>query len=259
MKEGMMLEENTGKSHKLSGIVIILAIILALGVAGFMLWQQRAKKPIADKTPEKTRVPAKPRPVIDYGKLEKDKDLKALMQKRKAEYGVEKGIDIIVKSDESLKVGDTTVPMQEIVDKMRLKSGEIVERYIESGRSGPKQISVFGIYVVQPGDNIWNIHFQFLKDYFVRKGVTLSPSADEPDRYGYSSGVGKLLKFSETMIYIYNLKEHKIDADLNLILPLTKIVIYNMDQVFSLLDQIDYKHVNRIHFDGETIWIPAEQ
>ncbi|MFC1811944.1 hypothetical protein ACFL03_04575 [Thermodesulfobacteriota bacterium] len=256
----MMLEENTGKSYKLSGIIITLAIILALGVAGFMLWQQRTKKPVADETPEKTRVQAKPQPVIDYGKLEKDKDLKALMQKRKAEYGVEKGIDIIVKSDESLKVGDTTVPMQEIMDKMRLKSGEIVERYIESGHSDPnKQISVFGIYVVQPGDNIWNIHFQFLKDYFVRKGATLSPSADEPDRYGYSSGVGKLLKFSETMIYIYNLKDRKIDADLNLILPLTKIVIYNMDQIFSLLDQIDYEHVNRIHFDGETIWIPAEQ
>jgi len=255
-----MLRENTGRPYKLLGIVVTFAIIFALGVAGFMLWQQRAVKPVADKSPEKTRVPVKPQPVIDYGKLEKDKDLKALMQKRKAEYGVEKGIDIIVKSDESLKIGDTTVPMQEIMDKMRLESGEIVERYIESDRPDPnKQVGVFGIYVVQPGDNIWNIHFQFLKDYFLRRGPTLSPSADEPDRSGYSSGVGKLLKFSETMIYIYNLKERKIDTDLNLILPLTKIVIYNMDQVFSLLDPIDYEHVNRIHFDGETIWIPAEQ
>ena len=255
-----MHRENTGRSSKLLGIIITLAIVLALGVAGFMLWQQRTKKPVTDKTPEKIRGHVKPQPVIDYGKLEKDKDLKALMQKRKAEYGVEKGIDIIVKSDESLKIGDTTVPMQEIVDKMRLKSGEIVERYIESDRSDPnKQVGVFGIYVVQPEDNIWNIHFQFLKGYFVRRGAILSPSADEPDGDGYSSGVGKLLKFSETMIYIYNLKKREIDADLNLILPLTKIVIYNMDQIFSLLDPIDYEHVNRIHFDGETIWIPAEQ
>ena len=255
-----MLRENNGRSFKLLGIIVTFTIILVSGMAGFMLWRQRTKKPVTDKMPEKTRAPAKPQPVIDYGKLEKDKDLKELMEQRKAEYGIEKGIDIIVKSDETLKIGDTTVPMQEIMDKMRLKSGEIVERYIESDRSDPdKQAGVFGIHVVQSGDNIWNIHFQFLKDYFVRRGATLSPSADEPDRYGYSSGVGKLLKFSETMIYIYNLKERKIDADLNLILPLTKIVIYNMDQVFSLLDQIDYENVNRIHFDGETIWIPAEQ
>ena len=255
-----MFKENSGKSNKSLGIIVTFAIILALGVAGFMLWRQLAVKPVADKAPEKTAVPVKSQPVIDYGKLEGDKDLKALMKKRKEEYGVDKGIDIIVKSDESLKIGDTTVPMQEIMDKMRLKSGEIVERYIESDRSDPnKPVGVFGIYVVQPGDNIWNVHFQFLKDYFVRRGASLSPLADEPDKDGYSSGVGKLLKFSETMIYIYNVKERKIDADLNLILPLTKIVVYNMDQIFSLLDQIDYGHVNRIHFDGETIWIPADQ
>jgi len=27
----------------------------------------------------------------------------------------------------------------------------------------------------------------------------------------------------------------------------------------DLLEQIDYKQVKRIQFDGETIWVPAEQ
>ena len=31
-----------------------------------------------------------------------------------------------------------------------------------------------------------------------------------------------------------------------------------MGRVFSLLDQIDYDRVNRIQFDGETIWVMAE-
>ena len=77
-----MLRENAGRSYKLVGIIITLAIILALGVAGFMLWQQRTKKPVTDKTPEKSPLPVKPQPVIDYDKLEKDKNLKALMKKR---------------------------------------------------------------------------------------------------------------------------------------------------------------------------------
>jgi len=40
---------------------------------------------------------------------------------------------------------------------------------------------------------------------------------------------------------------------------LSKIVIYNMDRVFALLDAIDYEDVNQIEFDGETIWLPAVQ
>ncbi len=31
----------------------------------------------------------------------------------------------------------------------------------------------------------------------------------EPDRRGLSSSVGKILKFSEKMVYIYNLEERK--------------------------------------------------
>ena len=83
--------------------------------------------------------------------------------------------------------------------------------------------------------------------------------ADEPVKKGFSSGVGKILKFSENKIYTYNLKEKKIDVDLNLIIPLNKIVIYNMQRVFERLDQINYENVDRIEFDGENLWIPAEQ
>jgi hypothetical protein len=61
------------------------------------------------------------------------------------------------------------------------------------------------------------------------------------------------------MIHIYNIEERRLDVDLDLIQPLNKLVVYNMTQIFALLSQIDYTHVNHIRFDGETIWIPADQ
>jgi hypothetical protein len=47
-----------------------------------------------------------------------------------------------------------------------------------------------------------------------------------------------------------------LDTDLDLIEPNSKIVVYSMKDVFALLDQIDYAKVERIQFDGETIWLP---
>jgi len=241
-------------SSKTIGILVVC--ILFVTVAGLWFWLKKDSKVNTQNVPEKVRIPATAETVIDYNKIEKDKELKALMQKRKAEYGIEKGVDIITKSDESFKIGDSTVSMQEILDKIRIKSGDIVERDLKSKKIDPmKNSEAFGIYVIQPGDNIWNIHFNFLKDYFAHKGISLSPLADEPVREGQSSGVGRLLKFSERTVNIYNIKEHKMDVDLNLVYPLSKVVIYNMDQIFALLDLINYEHTNRIQFDGETLWI----
>jgi len=106
---------------------------------------------------------------------------------------------------------------------------------------------------------MWDIHFRLLKEYYDHKEIELSALADEPDRLGYSSGVGKILKFSEQMVHIYNMRERKLDTELGLIYPLSKVVIYNMGNVFALLERINYEDVQRIEFDGETLWLPAEQ
>ena len=250
-----MPKKTSSISTKAIGIAVT-CIILITG-AGLWFWIMKGSKLTPQNEPEKVHKPPNTKSVIDYNDIEKDQDLMALMQQRKAKYGVEKGVDIIAKSDESFKIGDSTVSMQEILDKIRIKSGDIVEKDLNSKKKGAmKNSETFGIYIVQPGDNIWNIHFNFLKDYFAHKGISLSPLADEPEKGGQSSGVGKLLKFSERTVNIYNIKERKIDVDLNLIYPLSKVVIYNMDQIFELLDLIDYEHVNRIQFDGETLWIP---
>ncbi|GMQ79671.1 MAG: hypothetical protein BMS9Abin03_098 [Thermodesulfobacteriota bacterium] len=245
------------KANIVIGIVII-AMVLVGAFTGFKFLMKRESKPGIQKGPDKIPIHSNAGPIIDYSKIEDDKELKALMQQRKAEYGVDKGVDIIAQSHESIKIGDSTVSMQEILEKIRLKSGDIVEKDLKPQDVTTKEkIESFGIHVVQPKENIWNIHFTFLKDYFNHKGAQLSPLSDEPIEGGSSSGIGKLLKFSEHTVNIYNIKEHKLDVDLNLIFPLTKVVVYNMDQIFAFLDLIDYKHVNRIQFDGETLWIPA--
>ncbi|MEW6671066.1 MAG: hypothetical protein AB1427_05145 [Thermodesulfobacteriota bacterium] len=243
---------------KLIGMVVICVVIIAALIIGIRLWLQKKEVPVAGQPPAPAAVAPQPPAVLDYSRLNKDAELKALMQQRKEAYGINKGLDMIAKPDESIKIGDSTVPMQEIADKIKLEQGKIVEKAIDRPSATPIE-DAYGIHIVQPGDNIWNIHFQFLKDYFDRRGIALSPLADEPDRKGLSSGVGKLLKFSENVVYIYNVRERKIDVDINLIHPLSKIVVFKMKQVFALLDGIDYERVNRIQFDGETLWIPANQ
>ncbi|MGD9332136.1 MAG: hypothetical protein PVJ53_12545 [Desulfobacterales bacterium] len=209
--------------------------------------------PAGDAAPE-----AGERAVIDFGKLESDEDLQSLMTQRKKDYDVGEGIDIIARSDETLQIGDTIVSMQELQEQIRLKLGEITEETLgPDGQPLPRATENFGIYIVQPGDNIWNIHFRFLKDYFQRREVTLSPVADEPVQGGFSSGIGKLLKFSENIVFIYNIKDKQFSENLNLIEPQSKIVIYKMDRVFAFLEQVDYSKINRIQFDGDTLWVPA--
>jgi hypothetical protein len=58
-------------------------------------------------------------------------------------------------------------------------------------------------------------------------------------------------------VYIYNIQDKQFSVDLNLIYPMTKIVVYNMEKVYALLDSIDASQIDEIRFDGENLWIPA--
>lgn len=240
-------------------IIIVVIVVLVIISLGLLYWFSTKDDSVVRKIPEKVTVPIQSSKVLDYSNMENDPELRDLIDKRKESRGIGEGIDIIASADESVKIGESTIPMQEIMEKIQLKIGDIVEKDIKTGEAGSAAaIREFGIYVVQPGDNIWNVHFTFLKSYFENKGVPISPRADEPEIRGTSSGVGKILKFSENIVYIYNIDKRALDVDLNMIHPQTKLVIYNMDRVFALLDQIDYERVNRIEFDGETLWVPAE-
>ncbi len=199
-------------------------------------------------------------PTIDYKELNKDNGLKKLMESRKTKFGIKTSLDMIVKSNENFTIGDNNISMRDILEKAFVKQGDVFEEKIEtSGAVSPQKIKTYGIYVVQPGDNIWNIHFNILKEFYDHKGINVSPMADEPGDKGMSSGVGKILKFSEALVIIYNIVDRKVDSNINILEPLSKIIIYNMDEVFSLLFEFNYDNIDRIQFDGTTIWIPAKK
>ncbi len=237
-------------------IGIAAVVVLAAVAAGIWFMRppadEKAAAPVKPTAEEAAALKVKNQPVIEYNKAEKNR----LMEERKAALGVKDGLDMIVKEGELIKVGDQTVSVKEISDSIQAKEGGITEKDLTAADSGGS--GAYGIHVVQPGDNIWNIHFKLMKAYLASKHIALPDASDEPDRSGYSSGIGKLLKFSENMVYIYNIHDRQLVADINLIQPLTKIVIYKMDRVFELVDQVDYHNAGRIQFDGENIWIPAD-
>ena len=249
-----------GTKKVIIGAAAVVLVLIAVLVALLMRKPEpqtqppQAAAPGSETSQQGVKGPVKDQPLIEF--KSDDPSVQDLMEERKAAYGMKEGVDMIARSDETVKIGDNMVSMQEIADKIQLERGKIVEKDL-AGDSG-NEVQTFGIYVVQPGDNIWNIHFRFLKEYFANRGIRISPLADEPDPRGFSSGVGKLLKFSENIVYIYNIKEKRLDVNLDLIHPMSKIVVYNMEQVYALLDSIDYGQVSEIQFDGENIWIPAD-
>lgn len=254
-------------------LLAVIVLIVLFVVARPMLKKQPSVPPVSSETEntpltsgtdssgavvEKMIIPPTD---IDYQKLFQDgTKVKALMESRKKQMGMNKSLDMIVHSDEQFKIGDKKISMSEILKKAFVKEGRVFnEKIAPSGEVQPSKINAYGIYVVQPGDNIWNIHFHMLKEYYEHKGVQLQPGADEPKSGGVSSGIGKILKFSENMVIIYNLNEKQLSSNIDLIEPLSKIVVYNMDEVFSLLNEISYNNIDRIEFDGKTIWLPGKK
>jgi hypothetical protein len=274
----MLLKKN-GKTDRL---IICAIILLAVVLSGFF-WvhfqQNKKQAPQVTGTPDSGAAGVDTgdsgqsrtdegvvegkiivQPEIDYKDLENNQPLKEMMGSRKKQLGLDNSLDMVVNSDETFTIGDIRISMSEILKQAFTKEGEVFEENIEtSGEIKPKAVKQYGIYVVQPGDNIWNIHFHILKEYYDHQGIIVAPKADEPVEKGLSSGIGKVLKFSETMVIIYNLIEKKVDTNIDLLEPLSKIVVYNMDEVFSLLKEINYENIDRSQFDGKTIWIPSKK
>ncbi|WDP88594.1 MAG: hypothetical protein HUN04_02085 [Desulfobacter sp.] len=264
-----------GKGRQTRKKLGIAAAAAVTALVFFLVFQNPSGEKAPSRTDTGSQAPAAPqadqpgdivmgeiekKPEINYRKLDTDQPLKDLMAGRKQTLGIKKSLDMIVQSDETFTVGKTTVSMKKILEKAFTGQGRVFQEEIsESGAVRPTKITEYGIYVVQPGDNIWNIHFRILRDYYGSRGIELQEAADEPGASGMSSGVGKILKFSETMVIIYNMVEEKITRDINLIEPLSKIVVYNMDAVFALLEEISFNNVDRLQFDGQNIWIPAKK
>lgn len=278
-------------AQKPNKILFFLCLVLCVLISGFMVLIYMKKQSIEIQTVIISEID--PGNISDPLKIDKSKivdinnlnvNQKKEMDRRKAKYGLKKEIDAILNPDESLKINKQTIPMKSILDKVKIKEGSVVEEPISDSKKIKKQEKrvsqvtkrktdkilknkvkkpvkkikkkEYGIHIVKRGENIWNIHFDFLKNYFAKKNITLKDRSDEPLNNKKSSGVGKILKFSERMVYIYSVKDKKLTDNIHIIQPNSKIIVYNMEEVFDLLEKIDYSKINEIHFDGKIIWLP---
>ncbi len=260
-----MEEAKPPKGRKRSLVPLVLVgLLITIALVAIRFWPDPPPEPIAlapppppPGAPAEAAAPAEPGATIPFDPGEQDAGTQSMLEDRKKRYQVGQGVDMIARSDETVILNGNRISMGEIQELIRQKTGEIAEQSIGSdGAPTDAPIEMFGLYVVQPGDNIWDIHFRFLQDYFRNREVVLSPLADEPDSRGYSSGIGKLLKFSENLVYIYNVEEHALDDDLNVIEPFSKVLVYKMDPILDILDDIDPGLIDQIRFDGDTLWIP---
>ncbi|MGD9124833.1 MAG: hypothetical protein PVG60_07060 [Desulfarculaceae bacterium] len=178
--------------------------------------------------------------------------------RRKKPYGLEKSLDAVVLSDESIKVGDKVVPMAEMERKLVVEQrGDVLEKPLD--KKGKPEVSAWGVHVVRPKENLWGIHFRLLHEYMGTKGVELAADSDQPSPQGYSSGVGQVLKFAEHMVGVYNLKTRQMSKDLDHLEPGKKVVVYNLNEIFGQLAKIDPNDLTGVMYDGRVLLFPKKK
>ena len=177
-------------------------------------------------------------------------------RERMEPYGVRHSLDAVVRSDESIKVGDTTISMAELEKNLVVgQRGEILEKRLDKD-AARKRITAWGVYLVRQDQNLWNIHYRLLREYLASQGVKLAPDADEPLPTGKSSGVGKILKFAEHMVGVYNIKTKSMSSNLNHLEPGRKVVVFNLSEIFSQLAKIDPRDLSGVMYDGRVLLFP---
>lgn len=175
---------------------------------------------------------------------------------RKAPYGLKHSVDVVVRSDESIKVGGVEVSVAELERSLVVgKRGQVLERSL--GRNG--DVTTWGVHLVRQKENLWNIHYRLLAEFLANRGMELPPDADEPTASGQSSGVGKILKFAEHMVGVYNLKTRAMSQKLDVLEPGGKVVIFNLSEIFEQLSKIEPHNLKGVMYDGRVLLFPGSE
>lgn len=240
--------------------LLALVVILAVAAALWVYWDDDSTKGTKEAKPSPAAgqkagqdqgagVPG----VSQHGDTIKvDGSQQSEQDQRKKPFGLDKSVDAVARSDESIQVGGKKVPVEELERKLVVEQrGEVREKSLQGGK-----VSAWGVHVVRPGDNLWQIHYQLLREYLAGRGVNLPPRADQPQPRGYSTGVGKILKFAEHMVGVYNLRTGQMTRNLNLLEPGQKVVIFNLSEIFAQLDKVDPKEINGVLYDGRVLFFP---
>ncbi len=250
---------------------VLVLLFLAAALAGVMIWgethkQAQPPEPAAHQPtgpsakPDQPHAIAPPPPsaqgkVVDVTPAEQGQPPippSREQAQRKQPYGLEKSVDAVVRSDESIRLGDKQVPVQELERKLVVESrGALLDKPLDGGK-----VSAWGVHAVRPGDSLWTIHYGILREYLASRGFKLPQQADQPTNAGLSSGVGKVLKFAEHMVGVYNLKTGHMTRDLDLLEPGQKVVVFNLSEIFDQLAQIDPKDLSGVMYDGRVLLFP---
>ncbi len=247
--------------------------LLVTGLAMFLLWYslgeppssgpaKPAASPAAKGQPGPVIPPPAPSqqgPVVDVTP-EPPGEEPALPSKeqveRKEPYGLEKSLDAVVRSDESIKLGNQQVPVAELERKLVVEGrGALLDKPLGKNQ----QITAWGVHAVRPGESLWKIHYALLREYLAHRGQNLPAHADQPTRQGTSSGVGKVLKFAEHMVGVYNLKTGHMSRDLDLLESGEKVVVFNLSEIFDQLAQIQPQDLNGVMYDGRVLLFPQRE
>ncbi len=278
--QGLDLDQTTGKKSSAARWPWILALLVlaAIAVGLYFYWgdqapQQAAKEGApasqeqAKATGGSTAAPGTP-PPSKHGKVvqmgpgtvkgaqgETPSAGEAKEQaQRKRPFGLEKSVDAVVRSDEAVQIGNKRITIDELERKLVVEQrGELRDKPL---KAGDKVVTAWGVYMVRPGDNLWDIHYHLLREYLANRGVNLPPKADQPTPQGKSSGVGKVLKFAEHMVGVYNLRTGHMSKNLDMLEPGQKAVVFNLSEIFAQLAKVDPKELNGIMYDGRVLFFP---
>lgn len=216
----------------------------AFSAAGNVLHEPIPQPTVKLKTPAESKPPPLPPPPPMP-----EVSAEASEQQRKEIFDLHQSVDHIVTVREPFKVGDETVTIEAIKKRLEQQPGgksipggseppETSSSYLRKPIPKPEKPAYYGVRQVRPGENLWNVHYQILRDYYARRQVDLVRTADEPAPSGRSSGVGRLLKFLEGVVYVYDFKNNRLVTDLNLIQPDSIIIFFKISDVFSALDPL---------------------
>lgn len=169
-------------------------------------------------------------------------------------FHMRESIDHIVRKEEPFEIGGKTWRLDDILgkladgDQMRELIPFIQEKPIGPSIRRPIQESLaphlrpdryYGVRVVRPSENIWTIHYGIFREYMKRRGIEIAPAADRPLADGRSSGVGRLLKFMEHIVLVYNTETNRMVQDLHMIHPSIVIIFFNISDLFAAFDQLN--------------------
>lgn len=232
---------------------------------------EQVRKPV----PVVEAVPPAPKPSEAAPSTYPEVSPQASQHERKEAFGLKTSVDHVVQAQESFSAHGRQWTVEEIQRRLGAQAsqtphapgapeargtedialGGYVSKPMPSGLSGtPSQRTIYyGVRLVRPGENIWKIHYSVIREYFARRGITLPPRADQPRSDGHSSGLGRLLKFMESIVHVYDTQHNRLIDDINLLQPHNLIVFFNISEVFAALDHLNAQDLEALRYLGSTL------